>query len=131
MPLDIVLFSLTFATGVIAFLNLCASLCFQLIFELSGKVLQLQSGTTTSNHNSKFLSRRLVYALLGALWRQLVLSQFSQESDGGFHIMDLDSKIISIDRLCKCTSCYRKRNSKTYAKILLLQHPDFQILFMK
>ena len=67
MPLDIVLFSLTFATGVIAFLNLCASLCFQLIFELSGKVLQLQSGTTTSNHNSKFLSRRLVYALTWGL----------------------------------------------------------------
>jgi len=45
--------------------------------------------------------------------------------------MDLDSKIVSMDLLCKCTSCYRNRNGKTYEKILLLQHPDFQILFRK
>ena len=56
----------------------------------------LQSGTTTSNHNSKFPWRKLLYALLWGLVLTTGLSQFSQESDWGFHVMDLDSKIISM-----------------------------------
>ena len=83
----------------------------------------LQSGTTTSNHNSKFSWRKLLYALLWGLVPTTGLSQFSQESDWGFHIMDSDSKIISMDLLCKCTSCYRNRNSKSCEKILLPQFP--------
>jgi hypothetical protein len=131
MPLDIILFSFTIAPGIIAFLNLCGVIMLQLIFELYGIVLQLQGGTTASNHNSKFSSRKLVYAILGGLVTTTGFITIFSGIGLGFHVMDLDNKIISMDRLCKCTSCYRNRNSKSYGKILLPQHPDFQILFRK
>jgi cytochrome c biogenesis protein CcdA len=60
MPLDIILFSFTFAAGIIAFLNLCGVIMLPAyISNYMEKSLQLQSGTTTGNHNSKFSSRKL------------------------------------------------------------------------
>ena len=133
MSTDIILFSFTFTAGIIAFLNPCGFIMLPAyISNHMEKSLQLQSSTMANNHNSKFSSRKLAYALLvGLVTTTGFITIFSAVGLGISYIGIRIVKLFPPHRLCKCTSCNRNRNSKTYRKIFLPQHPNFQILFEK